>query len=90
MTPPTMMNAWNEIAQVRPTAAKAEQSDFARAAVASPRTQKSRNRMRTPEAPRRPISSAIAEKMKSLCTKGMVVESPLPMPTPESPPSASE
>ena len=90
VTPPTMRNAWKEIAHVRPTAAKAEQSDLARAAVASPRTQKSRNMMRTAEEPRSPISSPMAEKMKSLCTNGIVVERPLPMPTPTRPPSASE
>ena len=90
VTPPTMMNAWMEMAQVRPTAAKAEQSDFARAAVARPRTQKSRKRISTADAPRSPISSPIAAKMKSLCTKGIVVERPLPMPVPTRPPSASE
>ena len=90
MTPPTMMNAWMEMAQVSPTAAKAEQSDLARAAVARPRTQKSRKRMRIADAPRRPISSPMAAKMKSLCTKGMVVERPLPMPVPTRPPSARE
>ena len=90
VTPPTMMNAWMEMAQVRPTAANAEQSDLARAAVARPRTQKSRNAISTAEPPRRPISSPIAAKMKSLWTKGMVVDRPLPMPTPTRPPSASE
>ena len=38
VTPPTMRNACTAIAAVRPTAVNADMSDFARAAVASPRT----------------------------------------------------
>ena len=75
---------------VRPTAAKAEESDFARAAVAKPRTQKSMKRTRTAVLPRSPISSAMAEKRKSDSTTGMSVGIPLPMPVPVSPPSAIE
>ena len=42
VTPPTMRKAWKQMALVRPTAAKAEVSDLARAAVAKPRTHSSR------------------------------------------------
>ena len=42
VTPPTMRKAWKASALVRPTAAKAAESDLARAAVAKPRTQSSR------------------------------------------------
>ena len=41
VTPAMMRNAWKPMTVVRPTAAKAEESDLARAAVANPRTQKS-------------------------------------------------
>ena len=71
VTPPTMRNAWKPRALVRPTAAKAEESDLARAAVAKPRTHRSRNSTSTAEEPRRPISSPTAEKMKSDSTTGM-------------------
>ena len=46
--------------------------------------------MRTAEAPRRPLSSAMALKMKSDSTTGIKVGRPLPMPEPTSPPSAME
>ena len=46
--------------------------------------------MSTAEAPRRPLSSAMALKMKSDSTTGMSVGRPLPMPAPTRPPSASE
>ncbi len=38
VTPPTIRKAWTVIAEVRPTAVKAETSDLARAAVERPRT----------------------------------------------------
>ena len=90
VTPPMMMKACRQMDVVRPTAVKAAMSDLARAAVRKPRTAKSMNRNMTPDAPSRPISSAMAEKMKSLCTSGMKVGMPRPMPQPKSPPSASE
>ena len=90
VTPPTMMKAWIDIDVMRPTAVNAAMSDLARAAVAKARTASSMKAMRTAPAPSRPISSPIAEKMKSLATTGMSVGRPLPMPVPMSPPSASE
>ena len=90
VTPPTIRNAWNEMAAVRPVAQKAARSDLARAAVTRPRTAKSMNRMMTAPPPRRPISSPMAEKMKSDSTTGIDVGMPLPMPVPTRPPSASE
>ena len=90
VTPPTMRNAWKERAVVRPTAVNALMSLFARAAVVRPRTARSIKRSSTAAPPRRPISSATAEKMKSLFTTGMSVGMPLPMPEPTRPPSASE
>ena len=90
VTPPMMMNAWKLMDVVRPTAVKAAMSLFARAAMRKPRTAKSMNKMMTPDAPSRPISSPMALKMKSLETSGMVVGMPRPMPTPNRPPSASE
>ena len=90
VTPPTMRKAWKPMTLVRPTAAKAEESDLARAAVAKPRTQKSMKRMMTAVLPRRPVSSAMAEKMKSDSTTGMSVGMPFPMPVPVRPPSAME
>ena len=45
--------------------------NIARAAVAKPRTHRSRNSTSTAEEPRRPISSPTAEKMKSDSTTGM-------------------
>ena len=90
VTPPTMRKAWNESDVVRPTAEKALMSDLARAAVVRPRTASSMKSRSTALPPRRPISSAIAEKMKSLLTTGMRVGRPLPMPDPTGPPSAME
>ena len=90
VAPATMRKAWNASALVRPTAANAAESDLARAAVAKPRTQSSRNKMSTAAPPRRPLSSAMALKMKSDSTTGMSVGRPLPMPEPMRPPSASE
>ena len=90
VTPPTMRNAWNEMEAVRPLAMKAARSDFARAATVRPRTANSMNSSRTAEPPSRPISSPMAEKMKSDSTTGMIVAMPRPMPTPTRPPSASE
>ena len=90
VTPPTMRNACTVIAAVRPTAVKADTSDLARAAVVSPRTANSIKAISTPEAPSRPISSPMAEKMKSDSTTGMRRGRPLPMPVPTKPPSASE
>ena len=90
VTPPTMMKAWKVIAAVRPAAVNAATSLFARAAVARPRTAKRTKRISTALAPSKPISSAMALKMKSLSTMGMVVHMPRPMPRPKSPPSARE
>ena len=90
VTPPTMMKACKVIDAVRPAAVKAATSLLARAAVAKPRTAKSTYKIKTPPAPRRPISSAMALKMKSLSTMGMLVHMPRPIPTPNSPPSARE
>ena len=90
VTPPMMRNAWKAMAQVRPIAVKAETSDLARAAVVRPRAVKTMKRMMTDAPPRRPISSPMAEKMKSLSTTGMSVGRPLPMPVPTRSPSASE
>ena len=90
VVPPTMMKACRLMLAVRPAAVKAATSLLARAAVARPRTAKSTKRISTADAPRRPISSAMAQKMKSLSTMGMVVHRPRPMPTPKRPPSASE
>ena len=96
VTPPTMMNACSTIMPVRPTATKLDTSDFARAAVRKPRMAKHRNSSSTPAAPRRPISSAMSAKMKSLSTTGMALNAsvpparPLPRPTPNRSPSAME
>ena len=96
VTPPTMMNACSTIMLVRPTATKLDTSDFARAAVKKPRMAKHRNSSSTPEAPSRPISSAMSAKMKSLSTTGMALNAsvpparPLPRPTPNRSPSAME
>ena len=90
VTPPTIRNAWKEMEAVRPLAMKAVRSDFARAATVRPRTANSMNSSSTADAPSRPISSPIAEKMKSDSTTGMRVDMPRPMPTPTMPPSASE
>ena len=90
VTPPTIKKAWKLIAAVRPVALKAARSDLARAAVVRPRTAKSINRMSTAPPPSRPISSPMAEKIKSDSTTGMLFAMPLPIPTPTRPPSASE
>ena len=90
VTPPTIKNAWNEMAAVRPVAVKAARSDLARAAVVRPRTAKSMKASKTAAPPSRPISSPMAEKMKSDSTMGMSLARPLPTPTPVSPPSARE
>ena len=90
VTPPTMMNACSTIMDVRPTATNELTSLFARAAVTKPRTAKHRNSSSTPAAPRRPISSAMAAKMKSLSTTGIWSARPRPMPTPNRSPSAME
>ena len=90
VTPPTMRNAWKEIAAVRPLAQNAARSDLARAAVVRPRTANNMNRNRTAAPPRRPISSPMAEKMKSDSTMGINVGMPLPIPVPTRPPSARE
>ena len=66
-----MMNACSTIMDVRPTATNELTSLFARAAVTKPRTAKHRNSSSTPDASRRPISSAMAAKMKSLSTTGI-------------------
>ena len=71
VTPPMIRNAWNEMAAVRPVAENAARSLLARAAVVSPRTAKSMKSKITPVAPRSPISSPMAEKMKSEATTGM-------------------
>ena len=75
---------------VRPTATNDAKSLFARAAVAKPRMAKLRNSSRTPAAPRRPISSAMAAKMKSDSTTGIWSAKPRPMPQPNRSPSAME
>ena len=90
VTPPTMMNACKTMTLVMPTATNALTSLFARAAVANPRMPSERKSSSRAAAPRRPVSSAMAVKMKSLSTTGMRVARPLPTPTPNSPPSASE
>ena len=90
VTPPTIKKAWKLMAAVRPVALKAARSDLARAAVVRPRTAKSINRMSTAPPPSRPISSPMAEKIKSDSTTGMLFAMPLPIPTPTRPPSASE
>ena len=90
VTPPTMRKAWNDSDATRPTAVKALMSLLARAAVARPRMANSMKSSSTAEPPSRPISSATAEKMKSLLTTGMSVGMPLPMPAPARPPSAME
>ena len=90
VTPPTMRKAWKEREAVRPTAVKALMSLLARAAVVRPRTASSMKSMSTAPPPRRPISSAMAEKMKSDSTTGMSVGMPLPMPAPTRLPSAME
>lgn len=77
VTPPTMRNAWNERDATRPTAVNALMSLLARAAVVRPRTASSMNSSSTAAPPSRPISSAMAEKMKSLLTTGMSVGMPL-------------
>ena len=95
VTPPTMMNACRTTMDVRPTATNELTSLFARAAVTKPRTAKHRNSSSTPAAPRRPISSAMAAKMKSLSATG-IWGSPLRRPgrarapTPNRSPSAME
>ena len=90
MTPPAMRNACRAMEVVRPTAMKAARSERARAAVSRPRTASRTNRRMTAAAPRRPISSAMAEKMKSLSTTGIIVAIPWPMPVPMRLPSAME
>ena len=90
VTPPTMMNACSTMTEVRPTAANELTSLFARAAVTNPRMAKHRNKSSTPAAPRRPISSAMSAKMKSLSTTGICSARPLPSPTPNRSPSAME
>ena len=64
MTPPTMMNACKIIEAVSPTAIKELTSDFARAAVTRPRIAKQRYKSSRPAAPSKPVSSAIAAKIK--------------------------
>ena len=73
---------------VRPTAMNELTSLFARAAVSRPRTAKQTYMSSMAPAPNRPVSSAMAEKMKSLSTTGICSAKPLPMPTPNMPPSA--
>ena len=91
VTPPTMVNAWKEIAAVSPAAENAARSDLARTAVVRPRTANSMNSNSTAAPPSRPISSPMAAKIMSEATTGMVSPPrPLPMPTPSRPPSASE
>ena len=90
VTPPTMMKACRLTEAVRPTAMNAARSLRARAAVSRPRTANSMNSSRTAEPPSRPISSPMAEKMKSLSTTGTRSAMPWPMPVPNRPPSASE
>ncbi len=90
VTPPTMRKAWKQMEVVRPAAVKAAMSDLARAAVAKPRTAKSMKSSSTALAPKRPISSPMAEKMKSEATTGMSSGMPLPTPAPKRPPSARE
>ena len=92
VTPPTMMKACSTMSAVQPTAVNELTSLLARAAVTKPRMAKHRYRSRMPAAPRRPISSAMAAKMKSLSTTGMGMSParPRPTPTPNRSPSAME
>ncbi len=90
VTPPTMMKACSTMMAVKPTAMNELTSLLARTAIRMPRMEKHRYSSRTPAAPSRPVSSAMAEKMKSDSTMGICEARPLPMPTPNSPPSASE
>ncbi len=90
VTPPMMRKAWMAMEAVRPTAMKAARSERARAAVRRPRTASSTKSRMTAAPPRRPISSAMAEKMKSLSTTGIMVAMPWPMPVPMRLPSAME
>ncbi len=96
VTPPTMMNAWSTMIEVRPAPISELTSDFARAAVTKPRIAKHRYKSSRPAAPRSPASSPMAAKMKSLSTTGMRVmplpppAMPRPIPVPNRSPSASE
>ena len=96
VTPPTMMNAWSTMIEVRPAPISELTSDFARAAVTKPRIAKHRYKSSRPAAPKSPVSSPMAAKMKSLSTTGMRVmplpppAMPRPIPVPNRSPSASE
>ena len=90
VTPPTMMNACSTMTVVRPAATNELTSLFARAAVANPRMAKLRYSSSSAAAPRRPVSSPMHAKMKSLSTTGISVDRPSPIPVPNSPPSARE
>ena len=90
VTPPTMIKACITSEAVSPVAANAAISDFARAAVARPRIASTTYASKTAELPNKPISSPIAEKIKSEATTGISVARPRPIPLPTKPPSASE
>ena len=89
VTPPMMTNACSDIDATRPVAVNAAMSVLARAAVASPRMAKTRKHRTIAAPPSNPSSSPIAEKMKSVATKGMRSGMPAPSPTPVSPPAAN-
>ena len=88
VTPPTITNDCSAIVATSPVAVSDAMSERARTAVASPRRHSTRYAATMAAPPMRPSSSPMAEKMKSVTTKGMRVGRPCPGPTPVNPPAA--
>ena len=70
VTPPMMMKVCRAKAVARPAASSLEKPSGAKTAMRKPRHTKSRYTRTTPAAPSRPISLAMAVKMKSVCRSG--------------------
>jgi hypothetical protein len=73
---------------VSPNARSFDDSSSASSEILIPLYTKAKNASSTAVAPSNPSSLAIAEKMKSVSTSGMVWEKPAPRPVPVRPPSA--
>ncbi len=81
-----MMNACTPKIVVSPVASSFSNVRSERIAVRRPAPTKSTNAISTAVAPNRPSSSAMAAKMKSLWTAGILVGVPSPRPEPPRPP----
>jgi len=85
-----MMKAWMPSSVVSPTARSLSNSRSAVRAMRRPVPTINTKAMRTNDPPRRPSSSPIAAKMKSVSAAGINPGWPRPGPLPVTPPAASE